>query len=515
MADRINEDIRFYLPADPYYYQVDNLPLEDLVKNDRILQEQIDELNAEDRGTTVNRDGINELLPFIDNALPGTVSVRAGNFIGRSQRTSGPNIPGTNVNGDKNGTFEMNEPPTRDDDYNVSNPPSKSDPGPADSVGRTAVYNFPGGNIMIDGFDYNEFGIGLNPNLTTAPLGRIDLVGITTVNGAMDDPYVPGNDTGGALETGDGKPKLAVVKGAGMIAGNTNVREIQIGSRFITVGNPQELINDYGKDLDGNVVPNPTFGTIPMPDDVVNVCMSRPDVTEALNEFANDNKNASFFLPLAYVYVPQSHVKGNPIPTAYLKDIRPLFRTAELTLAERQAIAASENPSLRNPFVTVNQLEESISPPVNDLLARITALESVLANTTTNPFYELTPIKRVSNINNVRTSFGWRKVTLENMGIPASLAGQVTRVKIAFFGFLNQPDSGSISYVFTSEDGNSSNEDRVLTARSSGDGDSIGLQNTVMVNVDAQGSFYVRCTTGFNFGLYADCQGYETNETIL
>ena len=380
MADRINEDIRFYLPADPYYYQVDNLPLEDLVKNDRILQEQIDELNAEDRGTTVNRDGINELLPFIDNALPGTVSVRAGNFIGRSQRTSGPNIPGTNVNGDKNGTFEMNEPPTRDDDYNVSNPPLKNDPGPADSVGRTAVYNFPGGNIMIDGFDYNEFGIGLNPNLTTAPLGRIDLVGITTVNGAMDDPYVPGNDTGGALETGDGKPKLAVVKGAGMIAGNTNVREIQIGSRFITVGNPQELINDYGKDLDGNVVPNPTFGTIPMPDDVVNVCMSRPDVTEALNEFANDNKNASFFLPLAYVYVPQSHVKGNPIPTAYLKDIRPLFRTAELTLAERQAIAASENPSLRNPFATTSHATGIADARVDLLRQEVQQMRDALAS---------------------------------------------------------------------------------------------------------------------------------------
>jgi len=380
MADRINEDIRFYLPADPYYYQVDNLPLEDLVKNDRILQEQIDELNAEDRGTTVNRDGINELLPFIDNALPGTVSVRAGNFIGRSQRTSGPNIPGTNVNGDKNGTFEMNEPPTRDDDYNVSNPPLKNDPGPADSVGRTAVYNFPGGNIMIDGFDYNEFGIGLNPNLTTAPLGRIDLVGITTVNGAMDDPYVPGNDTGGALETGDGKPKLAVVKGAGMISGNTNVREIQIGSRFITVGNPQELINDYGKDLDGNVVPNPTFGTIPMPDDVVNVCMSRPDVTEALNEFANDNKNASFFLPLAYVYVPQSHVKGNPIPTAYLKDIRPLFRTAELTLAERQAIAASENPSLRNPFATTSHATGIADARVDLLRQEVQQMRDALAS---------------------------------------------------------------------------------------------------------------------------------------
>ena len=46
MAQRINEDIRFYLPADPYYYQVDNLPLEDLLANDVRLQNQIDSIQS-------------------------------------------------------------------------------------------------------------------------------------------------------------------------------------------------------------------------------------------------------------------------------------------------------------------------------------------------------------------------------------------------------------------------------------------------------------------------------------
>ena len=32
--ERINPNIRYYLPGDPYYYEVDNLPLKDLQAND-------------------------------------------------------------------------------------------------------------------------------------------------------------------------------------------------------------------------------------------------------------------------------------------------------------------------------------------------------------------------------------------------------------------------------------------------------------------------------------------------
>lgn len=355
---RINEDIRFYLPADPYYYQVDNLPLKDLLNNDVRLQDQIDVLVA-DNTSTVSRDGFTELQPFINGALPGTVSVRPGNFIGRTQRTSDGELPGSTVDRMNQGIQEIGIPPTTPpSDYNV-NVDNAVDVGisnidPDKFVGRTSVFNFFGGSINIDGFDFTAFeGAGG----VTPPLGRIDLVGITTVNGAMDDPFLPGNPTGTGQVIGDGYPKLAVVQGAGIVQENNNVREVIIGEKYITVGTPQEGINDYGRDLNGTIVPNPTFGTIPSPDDIVNVCFSNDTVMTELGTLAAANQNASFFLPLAYVYVPQSHVNGNPIPRQNLKDIRPLLRTAELSLQERQSLAAAVNPSYRNPVITNTSLE--------------------------------------------------------------------------------------------------------------------------------------------------------------
>tara|TARA_R100000005_G_scaffold95946_1_gene79696 strand:- start:1224 stop:2801 length:1578 start_codon:yes stop_codon:yes gene_type:complete len=359
MAERINEDIRFYLPADPYYYQVDNLPLRDLLDNDIKLQDQIDALTA-DSTSVVRRDGIRELQPFIDTALPGTVSVRQGNFIGRVQRTAGAGLPGSTVDANGDGIFENNTPPTTDDNYSVSNPPNQ-DNGAAAYVGRTSVFNFPGGNISIDGFDFNGFNLN---NEVTPPLGRVDLIGITTVNGAMDDPYLPGNPTGTGVDVGDGTPKLAVVKGAGIVTASDQ-RELIVGEKYITIGIPQMQLNDYGRNLEGEVVPNPEFGTVPSPDDVVNICFSDPEVNGTLADFANNNKNASFFLPLAYVFVPQSHVAGNPIPTGNLKDIRPFLRTAELTLGERQAIARSYQPSISNRMVTESHMDDKFKTEID------------------------------------------------------------------------------------------------------------------------------------------------------
>tara|TARA_R110000824_G_scaffold192359_6_gene374485 strand:- start:2512 stop:4086 length:1575 start_codon:yes stop_codon:yes gene_type:complete len=368
MAQRINEDIRFYLPADPYYYQVDNLPLEDLLNNDIKLQDQIDELNVETT-TTLSRTGFTELQPYINAALPGTVSARAGSFIGRVQRTSAGGIGSAMVDGANNGITEIGEPPTilSLNDYNID---AKNKNTAGKSVGRTSVFNFLGGDIAIDAFNYEAFesagadNTGANTN-RTPPLGRIDLVGITTVNGAMDDPYLPGNPTGTGVNVGNGYPRLAVVKGAGITQMNNGIREVVVGEKYITLGTAQEDINAYGRNLDGTVVPNPTFGTLPSPDDIVNVCFANVDVKAALESFADRNANASFFLPLAYVYVPQSHVAGNPIPAANLKDIRPFFRTAELTLAERQSLANSVNPSYQNPVITAETLSTTFSTEVD------------------------------------------------------------------------------------------------------------------------------------------------------
>ena len=484
MADRINEDIRFYLPADPYYYQVDNLPLEDLLTNDVRLQNQIDELKASNTGNTVTRNGIRELQPFIDDALPGTVSIRSGNFIGRTQKPSGGGLLGTNVKGVKDGSFEMNEPPTLDDKYSVDNPPNKANQGPADGVARNSVFNFPGGNIVIDGFNFDDFGIG-ETSLTTPPLARLDLVGITTVNGAMDDPYVPGNETGG-VDTGNGTPRLAVVKGAGMIGGNSDVREVQIGERFLTVGQPQELLNDYGRDIDGNVVPNPEFGTVPMPDDVVNICMSQPDVQAELNNFAEINRNSSFFLPLAYVLVPQSHVEGNPIAEGYLHDIRPFFRTAELTLAERQAVANSFNPSLRNPLTTVTHVNDLIDPVQSDLEQRMLNIENALRAAQGTNLVFLSEEKYVGRFTSTTVT-----IDPQNYGVPADAVGVYLYCWIT-------ADVGSqpIGYLT-----GGSGEVRVLMTGPGGDqraGAEDRNDNSLLLPLRSDGTFRARATGASN-----------------
>jgi hypothetical protein len=360
MTQRIDEDIRFYLPADPYYYQVDNLPLEDLLANDVRLQAQIDDILSSERNNTVGRDGFTELQPFIDVSLPGTVSVRPGNFTGRVQRSSGNGIGGAGQKRGNQGIFEIGNPPTTfgdgtgDGNYNVNNSPA-TETTAGDYVGRMSLFNFKGGEIAIDTFDTEGFdyqGNSVPPNG-----GRIDLIGITTMNGAMDDPYLPGNPEATGMKVGDGLPKLAVVKGAGITYNNPTQRQVVFGEKYITVGATQDALGDYGRNLEGDIVPNPEFGTIPSPDDVVNINFARDmmadgEIAQTLSELAFSNKNGNFFLPIAYVYVPQTHIAGNPIPLQYLKDIRPFFRTAELSLPERQAIVGSVSPSIDNPFVT-------------------------------------------------------------------------------------------------------------------------------------------------------------------
>jgi len=379
---RISEDIRFYLPSDPYYYKVDNLPLQDLLKNDRRLQTQIDELQQADVGVTVNRNGILELKPFIDNGIPGTISVNPGSFIGRVQRSSGgEGAPASTLNGVYNGTEEIGSQPTIPDPdplyadwtYNTANPPAREQ-NPAYSVGRMAVFNFPGGNISIDGWNEGDFQSVKSPDIVNAPRGRIDVVGITTVNGALDDPFIPGNAEELNIAIGNGQCKLAVVKGAGLVSTVTDNQKrevgITIGERYQTIGQPLAQMNVNTKNPDGTLTTDPRVGTYPMPDDVVNVCFSRSDIREGiLNEglkaWAQRNRNASFFLPIAYVYVNDTHQPNNPIPPTWLYDIRPFFRTAELTLAERQALAASVNPSVSNPVVTASYQEMRLEEEVN------------------------------------------------------------------------------------------------------------------------------------------------------
>ena len=451
---RISEDIRFYLPSDPYYYKVDNLPLQDLLKNDKRLQTQIDELQQADVGVTVNRNGILELKPFINNAIPGTISVNPGTFIGRVQRSSnGDGVPASTLESVYNGTEEMGTPPTipnsetADWDYNTGNPPNR-DQNPAYSVGRTAVFNFPGGNISIEGFSTGAFQSVEVDDVTLAPQGRIDVVGITTVNGAQDDPFIPGNADELNVAIGNGQCKLAVVKGAGLITTN-EAREVgvTIGERYQTIGQPQDEMNLTAKNPDGTLSNDPRVGTYPMPDDVVNICFSRSDIRNNLTDWAQRNRNASFFLPIAYVFVNDTYTPNNPIPQNWLYDIRPFFRTAELTLAERQSLAASVNPSVSNPVVTASYQEIRFREEVNrtegvaNLQEQINVLKTQLVNAFStlegNSMYTIGQ-KQVSN--SISTSY---EIAVPSaFGVPLDATHVVISTKL-------QVDAGDVAEATT------------------------------------------------------------------
>ena len=524
MTQRITEDIRFYLPADPYYYQVDNLPLEDLLTNDVRLQSQIDEINSAERGNTVGRAGFTELQPFIDAGIPGTISVRPGNFIGRVQRGFGS---GEGAYRNNNGRREMNNPPTTfgsgdnpTGTYFVHNPPNHGTDA-SQYVGRTALFNFKGANISIDSFDFDAFewtqtvNSG-NSSWTTPPLGRIDLIGITTVNGAMDDANVPGNQSNedGALQ-GTGLPKLAVVKGAGIVQSDNGRRQVVIGEKYITIGTPQDRINDYGRDLEGNVVPNPEFGTVPMPDDVVNVNFARNivangEIAQSLNDWSLSNKNASFFLPVAYVYVPQSHVEGNPIPEQHMSDIRPFFRTAELALAERQAVAASLSPSLNNPFVTEEHMDNALSHALTDPTADLQNLMTVLQSTVVQRKFMFGDgtIGGGSVFFSGRKSNGWHTYNLANInGVPIN-------AKFITVTFNGQNDHNN-AYNYYRRTGEPHDPDNICFYLH-GDGEGgPGSFNTNTIDIPCEGGSFSLYFAHFNGHYAAYCNGYITEEPIL
>ena len=53
----IKRDIRFYQPNDPYYWQVDNLPLTDLLNNDVTLENRINGLEEAINGIGTDASG--------------------------------------------------------------------------------------------------------------------------------------------------------------------------------------------------------------------------------------------------------------------------------------------------------------------------------------------------------------------------------------------------------------------------------------------------------------------------
>lgn len=197
---------------------------------------------------------------------------------------------------------------------------------------------------------------GVRKNLTSATQ-RIDLVFIYSkpidASAATIAKFVDGATTPSKIYS----PQLGIIKGAG-VGLNLDRRN----------SDPNKALNSLLlQDTDGNSLITPSIsdelgenfgfsgikGSFPSPDDLLNLT---PTLVEGL-ESDNINLLGQSILPIAYVVVKKNaSLNPNSAPvltTADIVDIRPFFRTTELTYNERSGLAAAHpQVSIANPVAT-------------------------------------------------------------------------------------------------------------------------------------------------------------------
>ena len=340
------------MPGDPYYYEVDNLPLQDLVDNDKVLQAQLDEIEALKRFKRSGRTNFDEFSCYTQREDPGKVFVTPGNFISRMNTKADVHtgIQEKQTSGDKPGSqyVDLGLP-----NFNFGNQATGA-------AGRTAVVNLAKPDpisdddwfISIEDFDATDFEEG------DAPDARVDLIYV------QGYPSMDQQNTRAGLGNPTSTARIGIIKGAffrsdlpSRSAGNF-FSDPNEGLRGRVAGTKDDGLYKGAftgsRDAEtGFIAGNDIFGSVPAPDDAVNYSY-KPGVISNLSNWADDqiDKLGVFCLPIAYVVVPREHLAGRHIPQDHLMDIRPFFRTAELTLAERQGFMVSENPSLENRFLT-------------------------------------------------------------------------------------------------------------------------------------------------------------------
>ena len=178
-------------------------------------------------------------------------------------------------------------------------------------------------------------------------------------------------------------PELGIVKGAGLGIDFACMHDKRKGCDDLHTTD-YEALNE-GVDADGNVkiLPNVNdqiagshgftkqeiYGSFPSPDDLLNLA---PTLMEDI-EWDEPALIGQSVLPLAYVVVRRDPTVVNKeaiIAEADLIDIRPFFRTTELTYNERSGVANAHPPlSLVNPAVGSIQLYKELSYIKNKLEA--------------------------------------------------------------------------------------------------------------------------------------------------
>lgn len=365
----INREIRYYQPNDPYYWQVDNLPLTDLLNNDVTLENRINGLEHSLNGLGNDASGSFGLKAIADlKAYVEPVSGLAGNhgkvYVCPGKFTARMQLPATRESGwrmmrDESSVFnneEFSAANTNMLNTTTLTPFVRETQG----VARTAVvefYSLGDGShksIAIDSFDSADF------NGASAPTERLDLVFIKGSK-SLDTNGDSSNTPTPYLQDALPAASLGVVKGA-YFRTDAAGGERTNGPRFTAA---TSRLDGRTTGLGANQIPAntvlPNFGTVPMPDDLLNFAWHRVG-TESVQTLAQTQvtTQAAFCLPVAYIRVPMGYVEGDAINPENIVDIRPFLRTTELSYSERAAIAASTDPNGLNPFVTMNALQTEL-----------------------------------------------------------------------------------------------------------------------------------------------------------
>ena len=442
----IKTDIRFYQPNDPYYWEVDNLPLSDLLANDIVLENRLSTLEDDlgsfgdsvsgsfSTGAISDLKGYSEALSGSSSNF-GKVFVRSGKFLARVQ------MPATRESGwrmmrDQNDYFnndKFSSPGTGMLDANVLTPFVRDTRG----LARTAMVEFyanPDGTskfIPVESFDAEDF------NAADAPTERLDLVyikGSTALDTDGDATTTPSAYSQTSIPTAS----IGIIKGAyfrsdsaaGLHSNGARFTDAndRLYGRTTGMSNAELPVATY---LDG-------FGTVPMPEDLVNFAWHKcySDSTQnASNETLATKQietEAAFCMPVAYVRVPRNYVAGDPILQENVIDIRPFLRSAELTYSERAAVAASVDPNGANPFITQDHLlTEWVTPLQTDVATNAANIASVTAHNSVQDSQIKQLQYDVSGPAALGLDHEGRIVALENSGI-----GQATHVEL--HKFLNE-----------------------------------------------------------------------------
>ena len=251
-------------------------------------------------------------------------------------------------------------------------------------VARTAIVDVPSElTIDIPAFDDNDFFYwdDSTKHLIDGPQYRIDLVFIYTKPIDADKATLSSYTKSGDVVQPKViyQPTLGVVKGAGLgarfeVSPNNVSLGVDTVDKFWTAqGAASNGIEDPG---DGTFMIKPNVadensatngfkrgaynnievhGSFPSPDDLMNLT---PNLMANL-EPEDFQLIGQSILPICYVLVPK---QGSPVLADHILDIRPFFRTAELSYNERAGLAAATpQVSLANPVVSRYELQDAIS----------------------------------------------------------------------------------------------------------------------------------------------------------